>query len=188
MLCSCSNFTCSQKRISAVFAGLWESLECYWPNASLCRLRSSTVAAYLHTVEFNIRLYILNCGIGCLVHSILILQLQWHFGEQLYSDLQLPTAAEMQISWSKSEHRPIFYDCVVPTWWTLVHSSAAGAQGWQARIQIIFLLFSKTTPPRVARCLQRLAFQARPVCLTRQSRSAARSAHVGDRFHGEYQM
>lgn len=50
------------------------------------------------------------------------------------------------------------------------------------------LLFSKTTPPRVTRCLQRLAFQARPDCLTRQSRSAARSAHVGDQFHGEYQM
>lgn len=56
-------------------------------------------------------------------------------------------------------------------------------------MQIIFCSFlKKTTPPRVARCLQRLAFQARLGCLTRQSRSDARSAHVGDRFHGEYQM
>ncbi len=92
-------FMCMEKWIDAVFTGLWESLECYWPITSLSSLCNTMVDAYFHSGEFNIRLFILNWGIGYLVHSILILQLQWHLGEQLFSDLLLPTAATMQISW-----------------------------------------------------------------------------------------
>lgn len=118
---------CTQK----CFTDLWMSLRRYWPLTLLC---TSITVAYCHSVEFNIRLFILNPGVGYLVHSILIRQPRWHFGEQFFSDLLLPAVAVMQISWWKSQHGPIFIIKVVPKWWTMVHSSMAEAfGGWGSR-------------------------------------------------------
>lgn len=179
------------KWISPGFTDRWKSLKCYWPVRSLSTMSNTELGAYFHTVEFNIWLFILNWGIGYLVHPILIRQLQWHLREQLFSAfVMLRSSAQMLISWSKSWHCPIFNIWIMPKWWTVTYSSVAVTlgTGTHKKMRIIFQLFSKMTPPRVACCLQCLAFQARPDSLTRQSRSATRSAHVDYQFHSEYQM
>lgn len=107
-VCMCNNYVCTQKWISSVFTSVWASLECYWPNTSQSTRCNTTVGARCYTAHSNIWLFILNWGIGYLVHSILILQLRWHLEGQLFPDLQFPTLSAMQMCWSKSWHRPVF--------------------------------------------------------------------------------